>query len=46
MMTKITKPNLTSATVLTPLEMNTIHFGGIHTPLTPENLHSMATGNK
>lgn len=40
-MTKISKPQLSSAKVLTPLEMNAIHFGGNHTPLTPENLRSM-----
>lgn len=36
---KITKPTLTSAQTLTPLQMNAIHFGGTHTVVTrpPQN---------
>lgn len=32
-MKKIPKPQLRSAKLLTPAEMNAIHFGGQHTPL-------------
>lgn len=41
-MKKIPKPTLTSATELKPLDMNSIHFGGIHTPLTAEQLDALA----
>lgn len=39
-MKKIPKPTLSSATPLKPAEMNRLHFGGIHTPLTPRDLLS------
>lgn len=42
-MKKIPEPKLDSATTMTPLEMNSIHFGGIHTPLTPQQIKDMAT---
>ena len=32
-MKNIPKPNLESATKLTPLDMNSIHFGGTHSSL-------------
>lgn len=41
-MKKIPHIELKSATRLRPAEMNTIHFGGNHTPLTPEYLKGMA----
>lgn len=42
-MKKIPKVKLNSATPMTPIEMNAVHFGGIHTPLTPEQIKSMAS---
>ena len=41
-MKKIKDPECPSAVTLKPAEMNRIHFGGIHTPLTPEQLEAMA----
>lgn len=41
-MKKIPEPDLQSATVLTPAQMNAIHFGGNHTPLTAEQLAALA----
>lgn len=41
-MKTLSKPKLDSAVPLKPLEMNAIHFGGIHTPLTPEKMKSIA----
>lgn len=41
-MKKIPEPDLRDAQILTPLEMNKIHFGGNHTPLTPEKLKKLA----
>lgn len=43
-MKKIPEPKLSSASVLTPAELNKIHFGGNHTPLTPEQLRALAAG--
>lgn len=43
-MLKIPKPDLKSAEVLKPVQMNAIHFGGIHTPLSPEQLKAIAGG--
>lgn len=43
-MKTIQKPDLKDAKVLTPLDMNAIHFGGNHTPLTPEQLTALAAG--
>ncbi len=40
-MKHIRKPVLKSAEVLTPAEMNKIHFGGNHTPLDPKRLDSV-----
>lgn len=37
-MKTIMHPDLKSATRLTPLQMNMIHFGGSHTPLVPGQL--------
>lgn len=34
----IKRPELRSATVLTPLQLNKVHFSGKHTKLTPEVL--------
>lgn len=42
-MKKIPEAKLNSATAMTPLEMNAVHFGGIHTPLTPEQIKAMAS---
>ena len=37
------KPNLPEGvTLLTPLQLNAIHFSGKHTPLTPEKLAQAA----
>lgn len=38
----IPKPDLSGDVILKPAEMNKIHFGGNHTPLTPEQLKAMA----
>ena len=38
----IPRPDLKEAEALTPAEMNKIHFGGNHTPLTPEKLEELA----
>ncbi|MBD5608408.1 MAG: hypothetical protein HDQ93_06105 [Desulfovibrio sp.] len=43
-MKKIPEPNLASAAPLSPAELNKIHFGGNHTPLTPEQLRALAEG--
>lgn len=44
-MKKIPEPNLDSATRLSPAELNKIHFGGNHTPLTPDQLRALAEGD-
>ena len=41
-MKKIKRIELDDAAVLTPAEMNRIHFGGIHSPLTPEQIKEIA----
>lgn len=41
-MKKIPEPDLSDAQALTPPDMNKIHFGGNHTPLTPEKLKKLA----
>ena len=41
-MKSIKEPECPSAVALKPAEMNRIHFGGIHTPLTPEQLEAIA----
>ena len=41
-MKKIPEPRLSSASVLTPAQLNKIHFGGNHTPLTPEQIKALA----
>lgn len=41
-MKKINEPEWSSLVILTPAEMNRIHFGGIKSPLTPEQLEAMA----
>lgn len=38
----IPEPELSSATVLKPAQLNTIHFGGIHTPVSPEQMKALA----
>lgn len=43
-MKKIPEPDLSGATVLKPAELNRIHFGGNHTPLSPEQIKSLADG--
>lgn len=43
-MKKIPEPELSGATVLTPGELNQIHFGGNHTPISPEQMKEMAAG--
>ncbi len=45
-MKKITEPNLKSAHILKAAEMNMIHFGGNHTPLSPEKLKAMGASSK
>lgn len=45
-MKKIPEPPANIGTVLTPGEMNKIHFGGIHTPLTPDQIKALAEGQK
>lgn len=40
-MKKIPEPRLESASDLTPMEMNSIHFGGNRTPLTPGQLEHL-----
>ena len=41
-MKKIKEPEWSSLVILKPAEMNRIHFGGIHSPLTPEQLEAIA----
>lgn len=41
-MKHIPQPDLSHAEILTPAEMNKIHFGGKHTPLTPDQLRALA----
>lgn len=43
-MKTIPMPDLTGATILKPAEMNRIHFGGNHTPLTADQLKALAEG--
>lgn len=38
----IKRPQLESATILKPMELNKIHFSGKHTRLTPELLRQNA----
>lgn len=38
-MKNIKRPDLQSATILTALQLNKIHFSGKHTKLTPEALN-------
>lgn len=45
-MKKISEPDLTGAVILTPAEKNKIHFGGNHTPITPEQLKKIADSSK
>ena len=40
-MKRITEVKLKSAVTLKPAEMNRIHFGGNHTPLTPEQIKGL-----
>lgn len=40
-MKKIPEPENITAIKLKPAEMNKIHFGGNHTPLTPDRLNSL-----
>ena len=41
-MKKIPEPDLGGATILTPAELNRIHFAGNHTPLSPANISELA----
>lgn len=41
-MKKIKEPDWSKLVILTPAEMNHIHFGGIKSPLTPEQLEAIA----
>lgn len=41
-MKKIPEPDLANAEVLKPADLNRIHFGGIHTPLSPEQIKKLA----
>lgn len=43
-MKKIPEPELSGARVLTPAELNRIHFGGNRTPISPEQMKEMAEG--
>lgn len=45
-MRKIPEAKLKSAVTLKPAEMNRIHFGGNHTPLTPEQLKKLSGKEK
>ena len=45
-MKKIPEPKLKSAVELTPAQMNSIHFGGNHTVLTPEQLEGVVNAKK
>lgn len=45
-MKKIPEPDLKSAVTLKPAELNKIHFGGNHTPLTPEQISQLAHGQE
>lgn len=45
-MKKIPEPPVGIGTVLGAAEMNKIHFGGIHTPLTPEQIKALKQGKK
>lgn len=45
-MKKINEPEWSSLVILTPAEMNRIHFGGIKSPLTPEQLEAMARASR
>ncbi len=38
----IPKPDLSAAEILSPAQMNKIHFGGNHTPLTAAQLKALA----
>lgn len=40
-MKKIPEPKNITAIKLKPAEMNKIHFGGNHTPLTPDQLKAL-----
>ncbi len=40
-MKKIPEPDLSGAKILSPAELNRIHFGGNHTPLPPEQTKSL-----
>lgn len=41
-MKKIPEPDLKYAELLKPADLNRIHFGGIHTPLSPEQIKKLA----
>ena len=41
-MKKIPEPDLKNATILSPAELNRIHFGGNHTPLSPQDIRDLA----
>ena len=41
-MKKIPEPDLSAATILTPAELNRIHFAGNHTPLSPEQIKEIS----
>lgn len=45
-MKNIPEPNLNSVVILTPAQMNKIHFGGNHTPITPEKLKELGQEKK
>lgn len=45
-MKKIPEPPTDIGAVLTPGEMNKVHFGGLHTPLTPDQIKALAEGGK
>lgn len=45
-MKKIPEPDLTGATILTPAELNRIHFAGNHTPLSPEQIKAISEENE
>lgn len=41
-MKKIPEPDLQDVIILKPAELNKIHFGGNHTPLSPEQIKKLA----
>lgn len=45
-MKHIPMPDLSGADLLKPADMNKIHFGGNHTPITPEQIRELGDDQK